>query len=173
MIGPARTLTRVANRAAAAAAKPAVGVASGAAHATVHLSRRGIGKALSGLELENALEAFLYDPRAQRAFSRALDSKAARDLVATFFNSGAWDEFANRLLESKQLWTIVDVIATSPSVTAAITQQGFGFADQVGDQVRYRSREADAWLERAVRRRSRRHEKPPSVGDQGLSGATQ
>ena len=37
-------------------------------------------------------------------------------------------------------------------MTAAISQQGLGFADQVGDQVRGRSRKADDWMERAARR---------------------
>jgi hypothetical protein len=37
-------------------------------------------------------------------------------------------------------------------VTAAISQQGLGFADEVGDEVRERSRKADDWVERTARR---------------------
>jgi hypothetical protein len=62
------------------------------------------------------------------------------------------DRFLERLLASDSLWTMIDEIAGSPAVTAAISQQGLGFADQVGDEVRARSRKADDWMERAARR---------------------
>jgi hypothetical protein len=55
---------------------------------------------------------------------------------------------------------MIDEIAGSPAVTAAISQQGLGFADQVTDEVRTRSRKADDWLERAARRLAHR---PPRV----------
>ena len=58
----------------------------------------------------------------------------------------------DRVLESEALWHLIDEIAASPAVTAAISQQGLGFADQVGDDVRARSRKADDWMERAARR---------------------
>jgi hypothetical protein len=51
---------------------------------------------------------------------------------------------------------LVEEIAESPAVTDAITQQGFGFADEVAGGMRARSRNADAWLERAARRALRR-----------------
>lgn len=44
--------------------------------------------------------------------------------------TGLWDEFVDRLLASRALWRLVDEVADSPAVTAAITQQGLGFADQ-------------------------------------------
>jgi hypothetical protein len=62
----------------------------------------------------------------------------------------------DRLLESEDLWLLVEEIARSPAVTEAITQQSMGFADQVADGVRGRSRRADDWLERAARRALRR-----------------
>ena len=37
-----------------------------------------------------------------------------------------------RLLESRQLWMLIEEIVESPAVMAAITRQGLGFADQVG-----------------------------------------
>jgi len=60
------------------------------------------------------------------------------------------------LLESDELWLLVDEIAGSPSVTRAISQQGVGFADQVAGVVRRRSERADARLERAAHRLVRR-----------------
>jgi hypothetical protein len=62
-----------------------------------------------------------------------------------------------RLLESPELWLVVEEIARSPAVTEAITQQSLGFADQVASEVRRGSSGADAWLERAARRVRRRH----------------
>jgi hypothetical protein len=69
-----------------------------------------------------------------------------------FFESGLFDRFADRLLASDGLWRLIDEIAESPSVTAAISGQGLGFADQLGGEVRTRSRRADEWVERRLRR---------------------
>ena len=66
------------------------------------------------------------------------------------------DETVDRLLDSEELWLLVQEIADSPAVTDAIGRQGIGFADQVAGGVRARSRRADAWLERAARRALRR-----------------
>jgi hypothetical protein len=66
-----------------------------------------------------------------------------------------------RLLESEELWVLVDEIARSPAVTQAITQQSLGFADQVAGGVRERSRDADGMLERAARRIVRRRQRMP------------
>ena len=62
----------------------------------------------------------------------------------------------SRIDQLKELWLLVEEIAESPAVTDAITQQGFGFADEVAGGMRARSRNADAWLERTARRALRR-----------------
>jgi hypothetical protein len=67
-----------------------------------------------------------------------------------------------RLLESEDLWLLVDEIARSPAVTEAITQQSLGFADQVAGGVRARSRSMDDWLEHKARRALRRGPAPGS-----------
>ena len=100
-------------------------------------------------------EAALDSPRTRAAIANALDSRTAKQLVADFFDSGLFDEFVVRLLESKALWALVEEIADSPAVTAAIARQGFSFADQMGEEVRSRSRNADHWLERAAGRVAR------------------
>jgi hypothetical protein len=87
----------------------------------------------------------------------ALDTPAARELVADVIASDLVDEAVTRLLESEELWRLVDEIARSPAVLDAISHQGFGFADQVTEAVRGRSRNADRRLERAARRLVRRH----------------
>ena len=74
------------------------------------------------------------------------------------------DEAVHRLLEGEELWLVVDEIAQSPAVTEAITRQSIGFADQVAGGVRGRSRNADAWLERAARRALRRPPAAPPPG---------
>jgi uncharacterized RDD family membrane protein YckC len=83
---------------------------------------------------------------------KALESDNADRLVAKLFNSGLADGFVDRLLTSKALWRLVDEIAASPAVTAAVTQQSLGFADQVGDELRSRARHADDWLMHKARR---------------------
>lgn len=101
-------------------------------------------------EFERLMEAALESDELQRAGRLALESEGARQLISTFFDSGLFDHLVDELLASKGLWRLVDEIAASPAVTAAITQQGLGFTEQVGDVVRTRSRHADDRLERAA-----------------------
>ncbi len=89
----------------------------------------------------------LESEHVQRGLRRALEGDGARQLVDDFFDSGVFDHFVDRLLASPALWHLVDEVADSPAVTAAITQQGLGFADQVAGEVRRRSRRVDDLLE--------------------------
>ena len=83
------------------------------------------------------------------------------------FDSRLIDRLMQRLGESEALWGLIDEIAQSPAVLAAVSQQGLGFADQVGDEMRTRSRRADDWLERAARRLAHRQQDalPPADPD--------
>ncbi len=103
-------------------------------------------------ELERALIAVVSSDRVHDMLRRALNSDAAFDLVDDFFDSGLFDRFVERLLASDALWRLVDEIAASPSVTAAISGQSLSFADQLGGELRSRSRRADARLEHIAQR---------------------
>jgi hypothetical protein len=111
------------------------------------------------------LERALDSPRTAALVERVLDSAGMDRLVAQTLESDLLDASVARVLASEQLWTVVDAIARSPSVTEAIAHQGAGFADQVADEVGRRARRADARLERAARRLLRR--RPPPPGDAG------
>jgi hypothetical protein len=76
--------------------------------------------------------------------------------VGQVIESRLFDQLIVRLLESQELWLLVDEIAQSPAVTEAITQQSLGFADEVADEVNVRTRRADAIAERIARRLLRR-----------------
>ncbi len=169
-----RPLFRAGSRAARATLKPIADVASAAVGAGMELERRALERVLDSPELERLTEEAFDSQRAQTAFAKALDSEAAGRFIEIFFESKLFDEIIVRLLESPQLWTLVEEIADSPPVTAAITQQGLGFADQVGDEVRRRSRRTDDLLERAARRLSFRHgsDHPPKDESQ-TSGGTE
>ena len=97
---------------------------------------------------EKVVDRLLASPRLQSAVEQVLESEGAKRLIDSFFDSGLFERFIDRLLVSDALWRLVDEVAQSPSVTAAVSQQGLGFADQVGAEVRGRSRRADDWLER-------------------------
>lgn len=155
-----RGVVSLGGRAAALGVRPLSGLAGAAAEAGADLERRVMDRLIDSGELERVLAS----ARVQTVASQLLDSDGARRLVDLFFDSGLFDQLVDRLLASDGLWRLVDEIAASPAVTAAISQQGLGFADQVGDQVRARSRHADAWLERAARRLARRgpDEAPPA-----------
>ncbi len=151
-------LSSLGSRAAATAMRPITGAVGAAAEAGISLSRGPVDRLLDSGELDNLLNS----PRLHAAVEQVLESQGAQKLVDTFFDSGLFDRFVDRLLASDGLWRLVDEIAGSPAVTAAISQQGLGFADQLGDQLRARSRQADGWLERRAHRLAHRREHPQS-----------
>lgn len=139
-------------RAAATTLRP-VGRAVGVAiDAGTSLERRALDRVLDGDEIDRIVTTTLDSERLQLTARRALESEGAQRLVDSFFDSGLFDHLLQRLGESPALWRLIDEIAQSPAVMAAVSQQGLGFADQVGDEMRTRSRRADDWLERAARR---------------------
>ena len=164
-LGPLGPLVGFGTRAATATLRPIAGVVEAAAGAGLNLERRAVDRVLDSDELERVVIVAINSTHIQGALKQALESDGATQLIDTLFNSGlidrfltglidsgTLDRFFDRLLASDGLWHMIDEIAGSPAVTAAVSQQGLGFADQVGDQVRDRSRKADDWMERAARR---------------------
>ena len=139
-------MSSIGSRAAALTMKPVAGAMGAAAGAGMSLERRVIDRG-SG-ELEN----LLASERFQALVKQVLDSDGAGKLVDTFFASRLFDRVVDALLSSDGLWRLIDEVVGSPAVTAAISQQGLGFADQVGTEVRRRSRRADDSLERIAQR---------------------
>ena len=92
----------------------------------------------------------------ERLVAQALDSPEAERLVGRLVDSRLVETAMLDLLRNEALWVLVEEIAQSPVVTAAIGQQGVGFANQVAGVVRQRSGAADDRLERLVRRLARR-----------------
>lgn len=155
-----RPIADIGTRAAASTLRPFGGVINAAADAGLNLERRAVDRVLASDELERVLTAAINSPQVLGALVNALSSDAAKQLVDGLFDSGLIDRLLERLLASDSLWQMIDEIAASPAVTAAISQQGLGFADQVGEQVRDRSRKADDWVERAARRIIHRQPRP-------------
>jgi hypothetical protein len=164
-LGPLGPLVGLGSRAATATLRPIAGVVEAAADVGVSLERRVVNRVLESDELERVVVVAVNSAHIQAALKQALESDGVAQLIDSVFDSGlidrflaglvdsgTLDRFFDRLLTSEGLWHLIDEIAGSPAVTAAISQQGLGFADQVGDQVRDRSRKADDWMERAARR---------------------
>jgi hypothetical protein len=164
--GPLKPLTDIGGRAAAATLRPFTGAVGAAAEAGINLEQRAVDRLLESGELER----LLASGRLQAIVAQVVGSEGATQLIDTFFDSGLFDRFVDRLLSSDGLWRLVDVIAASPAVRSAVSQQGLGFADQVGDAVRARSRKGDRRLERAADRLRRHHPTEsrhfPSQGDE-------
>jgi len=106
------------------------------------------------------IEPMLHEVLAAEVLEQVARNPEVERMVASLFESHLLDEVVARLLQSDELWRVVDEIARSPAVTDAITQQSFSFADQVAGEVRDRSRNADALVERTTRRLLRR--RPPT-----------
>jgi hypothetical protein len=86
-----------------------------------------------------SLDALLRSRFAAEAVERVLDSPLPAQLFAG-------------LLEREALWQLVDEVARSPAVAAALKQQSAGLGDELAGEVRERSRHADAWIERGAQR---------------------
>ena len=125
------------------------------------LSSDGAGRLVNSGALWSLIDTAIASDGAERMLhssalwiliDKALESENAEGLVAKLFDSGLADQFVDRLLTSKAMWRLVDEVAASPAVTAAVTQQGLGFADQVGGELRARARQADDWILHKARR---------------------
>ena len=114
---------------------------------------------LAGPELERIVDQALESPGMERLVDRIVESRLIEETVTRVV-----DDVVGELPSSESMWALIDVIAQSPAVTEAITQQGFGFADQVADEVRERSRRIDARLERGAWRLLRRRQTPAAGG---------
>ena len=163
---PLKPLTDIGGRVAAATLRPLTGAVGTVAEAGIGLEQRAVDRLIESGELEGVLDS----ARLQAIISQVVSSDGATRLIDTFFDSGLFDRFVDRLLASDGLWRLVDEIAASPAVMAAVSQQGLGFADQVGDAVRARSRRGDRRLERAAERLIRRQptesRQIPTQGDE-------
>ena len=145
----------IGRHAASATLRPLAGAAGVAAEAGINVERRAVDRMLESGELER----LLGSTRLQAVFRQVLASDGAKGLIDSFFDSGLFDHFIERLLASESLWHLVDEVAASPAVTAAISHQGLGFADQVGNELRSHSRKTDDRLERTAHRLMHRHPK--------------
>jgi hypothetical protein len=140
------------------------------------LGRLGVAlvdRALASPYPEEAMRHVLESPRLRYAVVAGLDSAAAERLMAVALESPGFDrlvtrvvasrvvddaaarvadEVIRRLPESAAMWSLVEEVAGSPTVIDAMSRQGATFADHVADEVRDRSRTADARLERTARR---------------------
>jgi hypothetical protein len=154
--GPLRVAAHLGGRAASSALRPLNGAVDAAVGVGVSLERKAVDRVLESGEIERIMLEVIESPGIQAALEKVLSSPAAFRLVDALFDSGLFDHILERLVASDALWKMIDEIAGSPAVMAAVSQQGLGFADQVGDQVRDRSRQADDWLERAARRLAHR-----------------
>ena len=165
-----KPLTDFGSWAAETTIKPIGGMFNAAAEAGISLERRVVDRVLTSEELERALTAAIDSVQVQAALIHALSGEAAQRIVDAAFDSGLVDRIVERLPTSRAVWDLIDEVAASPAVTAAISQQGLGFADQMGDEVRERSRKADDWAERRARRLLRRPPRPLPLGPDQTMG---
>jgi hypothetical protein len=149
-------LTGIGGRAAVSALRP---LTDATVRIGLSLDRHVVGRGLESSEPEGILTAELNDVRVQETLQRALASNGARQLIDSFFDSGLFDHFIERLAATDAFWRLVDEITQSPSVRAALSRQGLGFADQIGGTLRDRSHNADHRFERSAGRRTHR---PPN-----------
>jgi hypothetical protein len=117
-------------------------------------------RALASPQAERAVRALIEGPLIDVAVRSAVEAQLVEHVAAELARTGEIDRLVAGALRSEERWLVVEEIARSPTVTAAISRQGLGFADQVADEIGVRSRRADARLERVARRLLHRHPLP-------------
>lgn len=120
------------------------------------LAGRIAGAVLASQMAQEVARAVIRAPLLDVIVDELAQARVVERLADQLVTEEVLDEVVARLLATDELWVLVDVVASSPAVTEAIGQQGLGFADQVADVVRGRTRTADARLERMARRALRR-----------------
>jgi hypothetical protein len=146
----------------ASAADRAAELANRGAIATIEMilesrfAEEAVDRLLASPGLARLGDRIIDSQATERAVARAIDSQVAERAVAQAIDGPLLDEAVTRLLESEDLWLLVDEIARSPAVMDAIGQQSLGFADQVAGAVRARSLNADDRLEMKIRSLVRR-----------------
>jgi hypothetical protein len=133
-----------------------------------------IDRLLSSPAIERLIQTALSGPLVDALSRELVRQRVVERITTTLIEAGVFEPIVDAFLERPELWVLVEEIAQSPAVSDAIRQQSFGFADQVGDEVRGRTRSADDILARAARRlvgrRGQMAAQMPSDGDAHVAG---
>ena len=126
------------------------------ARAGIDSARRLAGATGLDAELERAIaeaiEAVIESPAFEQALANALESPAVERSAMRVLDSALVDQIVDRLLESDEIQKLIERIAEAPEVRSAITYQGVGLIEDLGEQVTLITGDIDAVLERAARR---------------------
>ncbi len=116
-------------------------------------------RVVSGPAFASALRTILSPETVDMIADEVARSQMVQKITVAAMEAGEMAPIVDAFLEREELWILVQTIAESPAVIDAVRQQGFGFADQVGDEVRGRSRTADQVVARTARTFIGRREK--------------
>lgn len=116
-------------------------------------------RVVSGPAFASALRTILSPETVDMIADEVARSQMVQKITVAAMEAGEMAPIVDAFLEREELWILVQTIAESPAVIDAVRQQGFGFADQVGDEVRGRSRTADQVVARTARSFIGRREK--------------
>ena len=106
--------------------------------------------------LERVARPVLAAPDVEAAFATALEQERTRRIIEQALDSRLASEVADHLLRSPELDRVIEQIAASPAVRAALTQQTTSLVGEVAAGLRRRAERLDDSTERTVRRWLRR-----------------
>ena len=148
---------------AAAAARAATRPAARAVRGGLATPPGQAARAEANALLESLDAAGRRDVARVRADLNAALDRAADQLVTDTLASQRMKDAIERLLESDELWRLVDRIANSPEVLNAVADATVGLTGVVADEARKRTVTADEFAERFARRVLRRAPREPRV----------
>ena len=106
--------------------------------------------------LERVARPVLAAPDVEAALAEALEQERTRRIVEQALDSRLASQVADHLLRSPELDRVVEQIASSPAVRAALTQQTTSLVAEVAAGLRRRAERLDDRTERTARRWLRR-----------------
>jgi hypothetical protein len=138
---------------------------------STRLIERTVDRLLAEGVIERVVLLVIEHPATDRLVTTVVESQGVERLVTRVVQADAVDRFLNGVLASEQLQRIVSHIAESDEVTAALTRQSMGLADEAAGELRSRTMTADDRLERIARSLIRRRQVPRD-GDSSGDGAS-
>src|SRR5829696_5140860 len=129
-----------------------VSKAAGIERAVEAAAEEAMVAAIESEAVERALVRVLQGPAVETAVHGALDSQTVKRALIDALDSEMVDEVWRRLLASDEAQRLVERIAEAPELRAAISAQGVGLIEDVGQTIGAATRRLDAVVERIARR---------------------
>ena len=129
-----------------------------------------IVRALESAAVERAIARVIDDGRLADAVEASIDQERLEETIRRAIDSEVADRVWEDILASDKAQMLVERIAEAPEVRVALASQGVGLIADLGRQISRAAGAVDDFLERLVRRITRRPQRSEETENVGLVG---